>query len=270
MLLAAGVGWCGQGGAQDAAATFAASCASCHTIGGGRLTGPDLQDVTQRQDRAWLRDFIQDPKAKINAGDPYALKLLEEARGVLMPTQGISPALADALLDLIEAESALEESQFKGAQVSMEPFTPADIARGLAIFSGRQALGNGGPACISCHTVPGLGGLGGGTLGPDLGRVFERLQGRAALSAWLNAPATPTMGAMLRNKALRPEEIHALTALFEDTARQGAPATTAAPAQLSFLLLGLGGAALVLAVFDMLWKERLRAVRRPLVQASKL
>jgi cytochrome c551/c552 len=64
---------------------FRQNCASCHTIGGGRLTGPDLENVTQREERAWLVQFLQNPKAMIGSGDPYALKLQQEARGVMMP-----------------------------------------------------------------------------------------------------------------------------------------------------------------------------------------
>ena len=33
---------------------FQQQCAACHTIGGGTLVGPDLQDVTSRRDREWL------------------------------------------------------------------------------------------------------------------------------------------------------------------------------------------------------------------------
>jgi len=255
--------------AQETAAFFKQNCASCHTIGGGRLTGPDLKDVTKRQDRAWLRDFIMNPQAKINAGDPYAVKLHEEARGVLMPSiPGMTAEKADFLLDLVEAESALPESQFKGLQISNEPFTPEDIQRGIALFTGQQRLKNGGPACISCHTIPGLGGLGGGQLGPDLTRVYERLQGRTALSAWLSAPAMPTMQSILRDAPLDPAEIHALVALFEDTAKNGRILPNVAV--LNFSLLGLGGAVLVLVLFDLIWRARFRSVRRNLVQDNQL
>lgn len=254
---------------QDAASVFGTNCASCHTIGGGRLTGPDLKGVTERKDRDWLRDFIVDPAAKINAGDPYALQLLEESRGVIMPpAPGMTPALAEELLDLIEAESALEESRFRGAPVSMAPFTPVDTARGRALFTGGERLSAGGAACMSCHTVPDVGTLGGGHMGPDLTRVYERLQGRAGLSAWLSAPATPIMRAQLKNAPLAPDEVHALTALFEEVAKNGRPVSVAA-AQLSFSMIGLGGAVLLLFVLDALWKKRFRAVRRPLVEAAR-
>lgn len=262
--------WSSGGSAQETAAFFKANCASCHTIGGGRLTGPDLKGVTQRKDREWLKTFILNPQAKMNSGDPYALQLLEEARGVVMPqVAGLTPERVDFLLDLIEAESALPESQFKGQQISMAPFTPADVARGMALFTGRQRLTGGGPACISCHSLPGIGGLGGGFVGPDLTLVYERLQGRVALSAWLQAPATPTMQSVLRNTPLQPDEINALAGLFEDRAKQGAP-VQAGVTQLTFSLLGLGLSALALVLFDVIWKGRFRAVRRSLVEASKL
>lgn len=258
--------------AQETAAYFKQNCASCHTIGGGRLTGPDLKDVTGRKDREWLRSYILNPQAKIDAGDPYVLQLLDEARGVVMPSiSGMTPERADYLLDLIELESALEESQFKGLQISNEPFTAADIARGLAIFSGSQALKNGGPACYSCHSVSGLGGLGGGRLDPlrgDLNLVYERLQGRTVLSSWLMAPATPTMKSVFKDTAMEADEIHALVALFEDRAQAGKPGQS--QARLTFALLGTGGAALVLMLFDLIWRGRFLAVRRPLVESEKL
>ena len=34
--------------AQQASDFFQQNCTSCHTIGGGRLTGPDLKDVPRR------------------------------------------------------------------------------------------------------------------------------------------------------------------------------------------------------------------------------
>lgn len=255
--------------AQETAGFFKQNCASCHTIGGGRLTGPDLKDVTKRQDRAWLQAFIQNPDSKLSAGDPYALKLRDEARGVVMPAiPGMTAEKAGFLLDLIEAESALPESQFKGLQISNEPFTPADVEHGFRLFTGVERLKNGGTSCISCHTIPGIGSLGGGGLGPDLTQVYERLQGRNALSAWLSAPAMPTMQSILRDNPLDPTEIHALVALFEDRAKHGQQVGSLGA--LNFALLGLGGAALALVLFDLIWKARFRAVRRTLVQENQL
>ncbi|MCF6285158.1 MAG: cytochrome c [Candidatus Hydrogenedentes bacterium] len=263
---------CASVQAQETAAYFKQNCMSCHTIGGGKLTGPDLKGVTERKDREWLTSFIVNPKAKVDSGDAYALQLLDEARGVVMPTiAGIDAEQAGFLLDLIEAESALEESQFKGIQISNEPFTQKDIDTGLAIFTGRQSLKNGGPACFSCHNAPGVGVLGGGRLDPvkaDLTKVYERLQGRTVLSTWLMSPATPTMQSIFKNASLEKDEIYSLVAYFENSAQHGEVGQ--ASAQLTFALFGIVGAALALVLFDVIWNGRFVAVRRPLVDSEKL
>ncbi|MFN8061325.1 MAG: c-type cytochrome [Vicinamibacterales bacterium] len=253
--------------AQDAAAFFKQNCTSCHTIGGGRLTGPDLKGVTERRDHAWLLKYIPDPRAMIDSGDAYAAQLFQEARGVLMPSlPGTTPQMTDALISLIEAESKLEKSQFVGVQISDRPFTAADLGIGRAIVRGERAQANAGPACISCHTVNGLGTFGGGRLGPDLTKVYERLQGRKALSVWLSAPATPTMQAVFKQTPLQAEEILPIVAYLEDAAKQGGE--DSGVGMVKFLLFGLGGAAIGLVAFDGAWRHRFRAVRRPLVEGA--
>jgi mono/diheme cytochrome c family protein len=256
------------GSAQEAISTFRQSCMSCHTIGGGRLVGPDLKNVEARQGRDWLVGFILDPKGVLASGDPYALQLKDEAGGVIMPpVVGLSRERAEAILDLIAAESILEASQFAGLDIGDEPFSQADIDLGKAIFRGDVRLENGGPSCLSCHTVDGLGGLGGGRLGPDLSRVYERLQGRKNLASWMLAPATETMQPVYAKANLTNDEILPLVAYLEDEARTGKEDTTTA--QVIFLLLGLGGAVLGFVAADSIWSGRLRGVRRSLVRGAQ-
>lgn len=253
--------------AQQAADYFKQNCASCHTIGGGRLTGPDLKGVVQRKDRAWLLRFLQNPKAVIDSGDPYALQMLQEARGVVMPTvPGLTASVAEALLNLIEAESQLATSQFGGAAISDRPFTAQDVAQGRDLFLGRRALAGGGPACAGCHALGTLDGLGGGRLGPDLTRVYERLGGRKGVGVWLAAPATPTMQALFRATPLPPEEILPLLAAIEEANAAGRVASIR---WMAFLAFGFGGMALGLVVLQAVWRTRFRAVRRPLVRGRK-
>ncbi|MBI3682655.1 MAG: cytochrome c [Acidobacteria bacterium] len=252
---------------QEAADFFRQNCISCHTIGGGRLTGPDLKDVGKRKDRAWHLRFLQNPQAMIDSGDPYVLQLQQQARGQVMPTiTGMNTARAEALLGLIEAESKLEKSQFVGLQITDRPFTAEDYAEGKSLFVGAKRLAKAGPACISCHTLKDLGGLGGGRLGPDLSRVFERMEGRRNLGAWLMAPVTPTMQPIFKQHPLQPEEILPLLAVFEETAKQGSDDVSVA--LLNFFFLGLGGMVIGLVSIDALWKGRFRAVRRPLLMES--
>lgn len=265
----AGLFWMPQiSEAQEAVTTFRQSCMSCHTVGGGRLVGPDLKNVEERQNREWLVGFIVDPKGVLAGGDPYALQLKDEAAGVVMPPiVGMTREQAEAILDLIAAESMLEASQFAGLDIGDEPFSEADIELGKAMFRGDVRLENGGPSCLSCHTVEGLGGLGGGRLGPDLTRVYERLQGRKNLASWLLAPATETMQPIYAKASLTNEEILPLVAYLEDEARTGKEDTTTA--QVIFLLLGLGGTVLGFVAADSIWSGRLRGVRRSLVRGAQ-
>lgn len=247
---------------------FRLNCMSCHTIGGGRLTGPDLKGAAERADETWLADFILDPKAVIDSGDPYAAKLLQESRGVVMTkVPGVDRALAEKLVTLIVAESAKEQSLFAGLQISDRPLTDADVVQGRKLFRGAVAYENGAPACIACHTVSGIGGLGGGRLGPDLTDAFDRLEGRKAISAWLGSPPSLVMQPVFKNHPLEGEEVLALVAYLKQAAESedaAAPAST-----LQFVLLGFGGALALLLLFDFLWRKRYRATRRPLVRKSR-
>lgn len=263
------LGWAPLALAIDPAKDFKQNCSSCHTIGGGRVTGPDLKDVTARKDRAWLARFILDPGAVLDSGDAYALKLLEEARNVRMPNiSGMTSDRATSLLSLIEAESRLEKSQFAGVQISDRPFTPQDVERGRRLFSGAAPLRNGGASCLSCHPIGGLGGLGGGRLGPDLTKVFERYGDRRQLGTWLSAPATQTMLPTFRDRPMEAEEILPLIAYFQAAATKHEEDT--APRGLVFLLLGLGGAAGAVLLLNRFWRSRFRGVRRSLVRAAAL
>jgi len=268
LLLVLGMGM-GVALAQDRVDDFRLNCTSCHTIGGGRLVGPDLRGVTERKDRAWLARFIVDPQGVIDSGDAYALKLLDEARGVKMTgVPGMTLDRAMILLDLIEAESLLEKSVFAGIKMSDRPFTAADVAAGSRIFLGIDRLANRGPACVSCHSVNGIGVLAGGKLGPDLNAVFERLNGRKGLATWLSAPPTPIMQAVFSNHPFDEDEILPLVAFFADKAV--APPESGQAATLIFILLGLAGTAGALVLFDVLWRNRFRAVRSTLVPDSPL
>jgi len=91
---------------QPGQALFKRLCAPCHAIGGGDRVGPDLRDVTAQRDRAWLTNFISDPKKMFAAKDPTALALAAKFPAVRMPSLGISDIDARDLLSYLDAESA--------------------------------------------------------------------------------------------------------------------------------------------------------------------
>lgn len=258
---------CSSAWAIDPATDFKQNCSSCHTIGGGALTGPDLKFVEKRKDRAWLVRFIVDPAAVLDSGDTYANNLLLEARNVRMPNvAGMSNKRAELLLDLIATESQLEKSKFAGIQIPTRPLTKADIEAGRQYFVGEKRLAQGGASCFSCHHVGGLGGFGGGRLGPDLTKVYERYGDRKKLAAWLSAPATETMAPTFREHPMEMDEILPLVAYFEHVAKteQEEPASS----MFLFLLLAAVGTGVLLTVAGKLWSFRFRAVRKPLTQRA--
>ena len=258
---------CSSLGAQVPADYFKQNCASCHTIGGGRLTGPDLRNLSERQSRDWLTDWMLDPEGILKGGDPYAVKLQKEARGAVMTrSPGITRPLAVALLDLIEIESKLEKSQFAGTQISDRPLLEEDIEEGQMLFIGSKRLKNGGPSCISCHTVNSMKGLGGGRLGLNLTRAYARLEGRKGLSAWLVAPPSLVMNPVFKEYPIDEEEVLPLVAFLKNETEQDEPESTTA--MINFLLYGIGGAVILLVVFDLLWNKRFRGVRQPMVEES--
>lgn len=258
--------------AQEAADYFKQNCTSCHTIGGGKLVGPDLKGVTQRRERGWLLRFIVDPKGMIDGGDADAGQLFQEYRGVLMPAgPGMNAARAESMVVLIEEESKLPSSRFAGTATKIpdRPFTEAEIQAGRELFLGLRRLASGGPSCVSCHTVQGVGGLGGGRLGPDLTAAYSRLGARAGLAGWLSAPPSATMQPVYRTQPIQAEapaglgEVALLVAYLEQTNRE-VPVLGMVD-RLNFILCGLGGAALSFVLFDFLWRRRFRSVRDPLV-----
>jgi mono/diheme cytochrome c family protein len=250
---------------QDVDQFFKQNCSSCHTIGGGRLTGPDLKNVHERKDDEWIKKFINDPVAIINSGDVYARQLLDESRGIMMPkVGGLTTFIVQSLLDLIKNESAKEKSKYSGSSLADRVLTPEDIIYGRALFLGHTKLKNNGPSCIGCHSVLGEGQLGGGLLGPNLTDVYGRLGGKTALAAWLSSPASETMGPIYGKHPIDEKEVLPLVAFFKDKGKLNI--SEAGMHDFNFLIIGFVGLAIVLILFDLLWGNRLRSVRRKMVK----
>ena len=71
--------------AETGEQVFQKKCAGCHTIGGGKLVGPDLAGVTSRREEDWLFRQIQQPDTLIAEKDPIALQLLQEYNMPMVP-----------------------------------------------------------------------------------------------------------------------------------------------------------------------------------------
>ncbi len=152
--------------AQDAESQFRKTCMSCHTIGAGKKVGPDLKDLGKRRPHEWSTRFITGAATMLDGGDPTAADLLREFNGVRMPDLGVTAAEAQALLKLIDDYSA--QGKTLGTAAISRLATAEDVRRGEAFFRGALRFKSGAPACLSCHRAQGVGGWGGGWLGPDL------------------------------------------------------------------------------------------------------
>jgi len=134
--------------AEEGEQIFQQKCAGCHTIGGGRLVGPDLQGVTTQRDRAWLEQFIQNPNAMFSAGDPDATALLDKYQ-VPMPALGLSADEVSAVIAYLETTAIAPEETTAGEQQPIGPtalYMQGDPDWGEKLFTGQVPFENGGPA----------------------------------------------------------------------------------------------------------------------------
>lgn len=250
---------------------FKAKCAACHTIGGGKLVGPDLKGVTTLRDQAWLKQFIAAPDKVLGSGDPIATQLLAESNNVPMPNLGLSAAEVENLLAYLAAQDGAAGSTAGMAQptpAAPAPMPVGDATQGARLFSGQARLQAGGTPCIACHSVEGNAALGGGALGPDLTQVHTRYGGNAGLAAALAGLPFPSMQSIFATKALTPDEQADLLAFFA-AADQGA-----APRTLPNLLIALGaGAGLAGALFvgmAFFWPRQRLSIAQRLRKYGKL
>lgn len=75
-------------------------CVACHTIGKGKLTGPDLLGVTKRRNEEWIKKWLKSPDTMV-LSDPIAKELLKEYF-VPMPNLGLNDNEIESLIEFFE------------------------------------------------------------------------------------------------------------------------------------------------------------------------
>ncbi len=78
-------------------------CNGCHTVGGGRLTGPDLLGVTERRSLDWFVAMVIDPDSMLRE-DPAARELFTEYMTPMMDI-GVNADEAVSLYEYLRRES---------------------------------------------------------------------------------------------------------------------------------------------------------------------
>ena len=87
---------------DDGEQIFKTNCISCHTIGGGRLIGPDLEGITKKRKADWLKKWINSSSDFIASGDADAIAIFEEYNKVAMTSFYFEDEDMDALLAYLE------------------------------------------------------------------------------------------------------------------------------------------------------------------------
>lgn len=78
-------------------------CISCHSLGSEDGIGPGLAGIFQKRDPKWLSRWIREPDRVLAEGDPIALELLSQYKGVAMPNLKLTESEVDALVSFMGA-----------------------------------------------------------------------------------------------------------------------------------------------------------------------
>ena len=74
-----------QAAGAEGKSIFRSRCAACHTLGGGKMVGPDLKGVHERRSSGWMSSFIKSSTDMIKSNDPDAVAIFNEYNQVMMP-----------------------------------------------------------------------------------------------------------------------------------------------------------------------------------------
>lgn len=200
--------------AQDGALIFKQNCSACHSIGGGKLVGPDLKGITKKRTKEWLTKFIISSTNLIKSGDPDAIAIYKEYNNSPMKDFPLTQEEISKILDYTGAgksgnekldpkklaEQHFADSILKGDNIK-------DILIGKDFFYGNRRFENAGASCASCHNASYSGHEQGGKLAKDLTNVYKRLGGYAGIKGILSNPPYPSMTETYKNNTLTEPEM---------------------------------------------------------------
>ncbi len=242
----------GDAQAKSGKEIFTTVCVACHTVGGGKLIGPDLLGVTERREADWLLKFVKSSDTLVKAGDKRAIALLA-AFGVPMPDQKLSD---DEIRAVLEYTKQLPAGTKPKALPKIKKATKEQIVLGRQIFQGEQRLKNGGPSCISCHDVTADAIISGGILAPELTTVFGRLGGDW-VRVVLGSHPFPVMQQAYKDHPFEEAEVTAIVGFLESvsaTQRNHMPRDTG----IMLAISGVVGVILLLGFYSLVWGRRRR------------
>ena len=117
------------GYSQDGVGIFKKNCAVCHTIGGGKIVGPDLKGSDKKHEIKWLIQWIKSSQTMITKKkDSKAIQIFNDNKQMIMPDQALSDDeiktvmafIGDETTKLEQAAVAPPNSTSVSSQTSVE------------------------------------------------------------------------------------------------------------------------------------------------------
>ncbi len=171
---------------------FELNCLACHSIGEGARVGPDLRGVTDRRDRNWLTNWIDDPIG-MGQRDSLARAIIAENNGIQMAPNQLNLGQINQVLEYISWASEHAPTEMAAADAIPIDMTDAEMAQASRIFFDR---------CAGCH-----GTLRAGATGPNIQPARTTEIGSGALKVILTNGTPGGMPAWGRAGILTEEEI---------------------------------------------------------------
>jgi mono/diheme cytochrome c family protein len=226
------------GASQDkpdhVAKLFSEKCSGCHSIGKGKMVGPDLVEVLP-----WETSDISQAVGRMQK---YVGELKEN------DIKGLVQFLKDQKApDRLKALEEIKAPQ--GGKVEI-----ASSELGKKLFWGQEQFKNGGMACMSCHQVGGSGG----TLAPDLTNIYDKM-GQASLTSACEQTNFKVMQAVYKDQPVTRQEALDLVAYFKESKKEKSVSNNPPVGELGFV-----GALLSLAAIGFFYRNRNRGVRAKL------
>ncbi len=236
---------------------FKQKCTACHTVGGGKLIGPDLANVQVRRTEEWIIKFVQSSQSVIKSGDTTAAAVFNQHNKVVMPDQDLNDNQIKSIVAYIASNSP--DVNNPNVKTPLQIFnaasiTAADIEKGKNIFEGLTKLTNGGPACISCHNINNQVMFNGGLLAKDLTTAFSRLSA-AGVDGILRNPPFPAMVNAFGSAQLTDQEVKDILAFLYYADSKGEVQLSLIQTQFDLLIGIIIGINIALGIFFLMWQR---------------